>query len=296
MLREFRVCRNEAGEGNGGGGALTGDGGGGVVDAGAGSGTEAPAVTFPENWKEGIPEEFRGDPALGVIPDVPTLVKNYIHAQKSLGKKGVPLPNQHSTAEERQAFFQQLGLPQSLDTYDVNLPEDMSFNDGFLSAFKEQAFQANILPEQANALLTWYNKANAEALEAAMTEEKLNQQAELQALKQEWGQEYNQKLQLAKAVLNKTGLNEVNTWLEQTGLDNSSMMIKLLAAIGGIMKEDGVVDLGNNVGPSNAELTSRIQEIEGNRSGALYDRKHPNHQAAVEERNRLYQQLYPTEA
>ena len=251
-------------------------------------------ITFPENWKEAIEEEYRNDPAMNLVPDIPTLVKNYIHAQKNIAKKGVALPDQHSTDDDRRSFFQQLGLPQSLEKYEVAAPKDASFEDGFLTEFKRAAYNANILPEQSAKLLEWYSGANANATEQMMTSNQAQMQTELAALKQEWGSDYNNKVQRGRAVLRTAGLEDVNTWLEQTGLDDSAMMIKLMSQVGELMKEDGVIDFGDNVGPSGKEIQTRIDDLEHNFDGPLYNKKHPNHAAAVKEKDDLYQLRYPS--
>lgn len=255
----------------------------------------AASIEFPENWKEGIDAELRDDPSLKLVNDIPTLVKNYVHAQKNIAKRGVPLPDQHATDEDRRQFFQKLGLPESVDKYDVKVPKDASFEEGFLSEFKKAAHEANILPDQAQKLLDWYNQTNSSAIEQAITQNKTEAQAELKALKQEWGSDYDRNIKVARAVLRTAGMEDVNQWLQDSGLDNSAMMIKLMSSVGNLMKEDGVIDLGDNVGPSGKEIQSRIQELEGNVDGPLYKKNHPNHAAAVKEREALYNQLYPSQ-
>lgn len=256
---------------------------------------EPTEVVFPENWKDAIAEEYRAEPALANVPDIPTLVKNYIHAQKSIGKQGVPLPDQHSTDEDRRSFFQKLGLPDTVEKYELQAPKEVSFEDGFLSQFKEAAYKANILPDQAQKLLEWYNEANATSIEQAIIQNKTQMQEDLKALRQEWGSDYEMKTKLARSVLKTAGADEqVFKWLSDTGLDNSAMMIKLMGQIGELMKEDGVLDVGDNVGPSGKEIKQRLQELEGNIEGPLYNKNHPNHAAAVKERQALYNQLYPS--
>lgn len=301
MLKKYYRLMNEAGDGDA-------SGGGAVLSSNepasapqSDSAGEPPhtasssEITFPENWKDAISEEYRNEPALNVVPDIPTLVKNYIHAQKSIGKQGVPLPDKHSTDDDKRAFFQKLGLPESPDKYELSTPKEPSFEDGFLSQFKEAAYKANILPDQANKLLEWYNSANSQSIEQAIVQEKTRQQEELKALRQEWGSDYDTKTKLARAVLRTAGADEsVFKWLEETGLDNSAMMIKLMSQIGDLMKEDGVIELGDNVGPSGKEIKQRLQELETNMEGPLYNKSHPNHHSAVKEREALYNQLYPS--
>ena len=313
FIKEFKLKLNEAGVDGGGGGADSGSdshasfdsgsdatgGGAGVEnssntdisvsgDSGGGEG-----VVIPENWKESLAQELRDEPSLANVPDVSTLVKNYVHAQKQMGKKGVHLPDKHSTDDDRRSFFQQLGLPAALEEYELSLPDGAEFEDGFVTAFKQQAYEANILPEQSNALLKWYAEANANAVERLVTQNKMEMQDALLALKKEWGSDYDNRKQLANNVLRHIGDEGVHNWIRETGLEDSADMIKLMSAIGEMMREDRVVDVGDNVGPTHKELNHRIQELENNFSGPLYDKKHPNHAAAVKERDNLYRQLYP---
>jgi hypothetical protein len=114
----------------------------------------------------------------------------------------------------------------------------------------------------------------------------------LQKLKSEWGQAFDQRVNLAKAAIRATeGSEEVFDWLNESGLGDDPRMIKLLSAMGQMLKEDNLVgDFGEQVaGPK--EIQSRIEELQ--QSPAYMDRGHVNHGKVIKELEGLFQQMHP---
>jgi hypothetical protein len=258
---------------------------------------EAPeqlAVSFPDNWKEGIPSEFREDPALKAIADVPTLVKSYLSAQKMVGRDKVVVPGKHATEDDWTSFFRKAGLPETLEEYEVTVPEGAQFEDGFISEFKETAFKSGMLPRQVNQLLSWYSEANSRAVSEWEQRAAQRQEEQLEALKQEWGQAFNDRVALAKRALNSSGIENVWSWIEDNNKQNDPMMVRLLAKFGEMLGEDKIV--GEEAGSGNrtpADVQSEINEILGNPEHPVNVANHPNHQAAVKELQGLFNILHP---
>jgi hypothetical protein len=258
------------------------------------SATPPPTVSIPDNWKDALPAEFKDEPSLKAIGDVQTLVKSYIHSQKMVGKNKLTIPDQHATEDDWRQFYHKIGLPQKFEEYNFEIPKDAQFEDGFVTQLKDQAYKAGILPKQMGQLVDWYSKANNEALKAMEQKQQAEVQERIGSLKQEWGQAFNQKVQMAQRALKATGLGgEVFDWLNETGLGDEPMLIKLFAALGEMVKEDtlGDADVGQALTPK--ELQGRINEILGDKAHPVHQKTHPNHGAAVEELQTLFKQLHP---
>ncbi len=283
---------NNAGTGGDGGNA--GDAGGAGAGAGDGSGNQDPFV-FPENWKDGLEDDLKNDPSLGPITDVKGLVKSFVHAQRQMGKDRTVLPGDHSTPEQWTELFQKLGLPGKIEEYNIKVPEGAKFQDGFLSQLKEVGFKAGILPSQMDQFMGWYAKANQEASDTMLTQHKQQAEEALNKLKTEWGQAYNDNVLLAKNVLKATGIENVSTFMNDSGYGDDPMLIKIFAKLGSLMKDDAIVDLGGpgDGGMSPKDIQGKIDAMLGDSKHALNDSQNPGHGAAVKEMEDLFKMQTP---
>jgi len=252
-------------------------------------------VSFPDNWKQGLPDDIKDDPCLSVVNDIPSLVRNYVNAQKMVGSEKIPHPGKHGTPEQWRDVYHKLGLPQKVEEYEFQMPEGAAFDDGAITELKSKAFEVGILPQQFQQLIEHYNVMNNGALEKQKEEFDVQLREQVQQLKVEWGQAYDAKLRQAKQVLKEFGDENVFSYLEETGLGNSSMLIKLLAKIGGtVLKEDSV--LGNPTDASAktpGDLDKQIGDLQ--RDAAYLDAAHPGHGQLVRELEELYKRRYPEE-
>jgi hypothetical protein len=311
MKKDYSIrLMNEAGSGDGGGGAGVTDSspasvspsdsggtalGGGASVSAASSEPAQPSVSIPENWKDALPEDLRGDPSLGPINNLEALAKSYIHSQKMIGRGKMSVPDEHATEDDWNQVYRQLGLPEKFEDYQFEEPEEHQFEDGFLTKLKEVGFKNGILPKQMKGLVDWYNDANNQALKNMEEQQRVQQQESMQKLKQEWGQAFDQRLRMAQAAIKATNMSEeVNDWLNATGLGDDPMMLKLIGAFGQMLKEDGLVgEFGDQV-KSPKELESRVEELQ--QSKAYMDAAHPNHKKVIKELQVLFQEMHPTKS
>ena len=251
-----------------------------------------PAI--PENWKDAIPQEFREEPSLKSIVDFNSLVKSFVHAQKMVGKDKVILPDKHATDQDWAAFFGKIGHPSRLEEYKIDIPKDAGLGDGFLTQLKEVGFKNNILPKQMNEIVKWYSNANKVAVDDLLSKENTRKVGEVEKLKKEWGEAFTKKIKMADEALKLTGLDNVFSWLDEAGLKDDPMMIKIFSVLGEmLMKEDKIAgDEGSSSTPS--DIQKSINEILGNKDHPVHSKQHPNHNAAVNELRTLHERLYPT--
>ena len=260
---------------------------------------EATTTTeFPANWKDMLPEDLKASTALEPIQDIPNLVKSFINAQKMIGSSNkFTKPDQFATDEERVNFFRQvMDVPSKLEEYNVDVPKEANFNDGFITALKELAFNQGMAPNQTNALLKWYADFNNQALAEHEQQVQSRVAEQTEALKKEWGEAFNKRLALAKATAKEFGDEDVFSWLDDSGLGNDTKLIKMLAKIGEVLKEDNVITENLDAdAKAPSELQSQINEILSNFSHPYHQQTHPNHQAAVKEVQNMFSRLYPNQ-
>ncbi len=294
-----RIVMEEAKDGGGGGGDPLF--GGGENKGAAGGGDPAPKggakIEFPQNWKDALPDEIKNAPFMQNVADVPTLAKNFANAQKLIGADKIPVPGQHSSKEEWAAVFQKLGLPKALDEYKFDLEKDVEVDQGFLDKFKAVAHQAGVLPSQAKMMADFFGKNSKDSFNSQVEEQKGKIKADLDALKKDWGQSYDEQMAKARAALNEFTDPVEREQLKVLGLGHNTTFLKLLAKFGGTLAEGKIRESGDGGGfsltPSQAR--AELDAIKSNVKHPYYVKDHEGHVAAKQKVRDLYAQAFSTD-
>lgn len=213
-----------------------------------------------------------------------------------VGADKIPVPTQHTTPEEWSAIHRKLGLPDTVDKYDLKPGE--GFNPELLGKFKKVAHEAGILPAQAEKVLALYADVNKNALEAHSTQLKAKNTERMGVLQKEWGQAFDQEMETAISGMNTWITPEEKAGLKERGLNTDPFFIKLMNKLGKAGAEDKIRTGGTAGSFSSkmapAEALSRIQTIMGDLSHPHWNGEHPGHKSAVEEMTRLNEFAYPS--
>ncbi|HCT54850.1 MAG TPA: hypothetical protein DF712_20590 [Balneola sp.] len=256
----------------------------------------------PADWRSGLPEDIRNDPSLADIKDVGAMAKSYINGQKLIGKNRISLPGEGATDEEWSAFHSQLGRPEKSNLYDFGerpaLPDGLEYDEGFETAYKDLAFKAGLTSQQAKAIFDGYHeyiqtKSSSEGENAAA------QSAEwVNSLKKEFGKAYDERVELASRAVDTYGDGQLKEWLEQSGMGNNPMMVKLFAKIGeGIAegRSDSAQQRGFIMTPDQAKQEIARYNRDQTFMSAYQNGDNPGHGEAVNKMNSLFKLAYPDE-
>jgi hypothetical protein len=250
-------------------------------------------LAFAPNWRESLPEDIRAEPSLGTVRDLPGLVKQYVSAQKMIGRDKVVLPGEHATEAEVRAFYQRLGVPEDPKGYKFDapqLPEGVALNEKLDGWFREAAHKHGLTPKQASALYAEFNGLQAgEFGERQQAEQATIAEAEA-ALKKEWGKAFDSKLELAKRAVTTFGAQEA---IDKLGLGNHPDFVRMMARVGEAISEDKLVKAGSAMTPVDAQ--SQINAIMGDPKHPYHQPGHPQHGEFVEKVSKLFQFAYPQE-
>ena len=243
------------------------------------------------DWKSTLSEDLKNDPTLSNFKDVESLAKTVVHQQKLLGSK-IPLPK---TDEERNELYTKLGRPETADKYEVTIPNDMEhfMPKEDISQFKNVAHKIGLNNEQVNALMEFQVSATKNAMDNQGNV--LNQEKEqsTEALKKEWGYEYDKNVRAAQRALNVYGDNELQKLLSETSAGNNPAVIKFLATIGKEVTEDMAQNTTNNrLATSPLDAKEEINNVMADSKHAYFDPSHPNHNIAVEKMRQLHEKVY----
>lgn len=163
------------------------------------NGTIAPSGTSGSPWYSSLPPELASQDTIKQIPDVPTLAKSYLDAQKEIGGR-VRFPGKDAKPEERSAFTSKLReggylpvVPEKPDAYQINRPQEGPWNDNWEKAAREVFHKMGYTQEQAAAAVSLHEQMVAETIKAGKELEAAN----LEALKKQWGADYDTNAEFA---------------------------------------------------------------------------------------------------
>jgi hypothetical protein len=255
----------------------------------------APTDFVAPEWSNGfeVEQELLSDPSLKAIQDIPSLIKSYVHAQRKMGADKTVLPSKDSSNEEWLSLYHKLGLPTEFDNYGVQAPEEAVTSEDFVNDFSKLAYDNNLLPQQANAMLAFVNEQAKAQADRMQHESQTRLDESIAKIKEEWGDSFDENVHKAKLIVKEFGGEEFSNYLNETGLGNDPQLIKAFAKMGrAYFKEDnfqGKEKPAYAMAP--AEASEKINNIMGDFDGPYYNAAHPDHSRIVNEVNKLHQIL-----
>uniref|UniRef100_A0A6M3K6Q0 Uncharacterized protein n=1 Tax=viral metagenome TaxID=1070528 RepID=A0A6M3K6Q0_9ZZZZ len=244
----------------------------------------------PQDWRNTIPEEIRNDPVFEKYEGPGDAYKALVSAQKFLGREHLPVPKDENDKETYGMIYDRLGRPKTPDAYpmptDLQIPKELSLDEGMLTEFKKTAHELGILPNQFAGVYKWYmnnvigqyNKSNEATVTAHKEAETL--------LRKDWGAAYQQNTALAKKVFQSFADEKAFQEFEK-GAGNNPVYLRLFAKIGEVLSEDQLTGKPGGLSMTPDEAQVELRNMEGDIKGPLYDASHPQHQEFVDKRSRL---------
>jgi hypothetical protein len=302
----FRILRDP----NTGGAAGAGGAGGNTATEGAKVVIEGDVSKGISNWTDVFPEADRSNPVFSKYKTPSDLVKGIGEMNELIGRKGVILPTKDSKPEEVAAFYNAIGRPEKPEGYTFNKVENLhkaiSITPEAENGWRTVAHQIGLTQAQADALNQWWLKVNDAAVRQLEANSlKASQDAET-TLRSAWKDKFDVNKAAAQKAMQFFGGKEM---LQKLGpLANDPSVLAMFYNVGSkiTMDGDGFPSFpSGNQGGGGGEFgkygsldaaKSRLQEINtagSDANKALFDEKHKDHDAIVEERTKLYQMVYP---
>lgn len=245
-----------------------------------------------KSWLETLPDDIRQDPSLAMFKDPSALAKSWVNAQKMVGADKVVMPNEKSSEEEWNAFYQKLGRPESPDKYEIKAPEGMQLDETITNGFKQVAHKLGLSPKQAAGLAEWKFGADSESQKAQAAAE-INQLREsIQGYAQKLGGEekYKARVEDARVAVRALANPELTEFLKTSGLGSRPEMIEFFAELKSMMGEDKIRD-GTGVSFAGEDPSVLQREIEDIEKKMFSDMNNPNRENWVQQRSKLYDRL-----
>lgn len=249
---------------------------------------------FSEKWKDSLPEEIRGEKMLDNLGDFHGLMKQFVHAQKQIGKDKVVLPDEKSTENDWNVFYEKIGRPKTVGDYkfakDENLPED-SYDDNIITKFLEGAHKVGITQKQIDYLSQFEAERIKGGLEALQEQQERDRNEAERAVKAKWGAAYDQMLHLANYIINENTEEGADrqALLERAG--NDPVFADYMARLCKKYEAEDKAVMSQMKTPTPADAISQAEQLRatpGYTSGELYN----SNPAKYNEITRKIQELY----
>jgi hypothetical protein len=286
----------EGGDGGGGGGTLLSGDAGASTQAAATTTTAAATTTtattggewdfrsalddkgaFKQGWVDTLPpdlKEYAG--TLGKYPNAAELLRGHGNAQKLIGQRvapGVKVPGPDAKPEEIAAYRKAIGVPDDVTGYGLKkpdaLPEGVEWNEEEVGKFGALAHELGFIPAQAQKLVAYDTERMAKMNLGDKTKLDTFIQGERDALKKEWGENYQNNIGKALKTAELLGLDP-----KDAEIGNSAKMIKALYSAAALIQEDKFVASNKvGLGLTGADQAEDIRRNPANPWHAAYNGK-----------------------
>jgi hypothetical protein len=168
------------------------------------------------------------------------LQKSYVHAQRMIGKDKITIPQEGADPSEWDGFYERLGRPgdgnYKLDPTGL-MPADLPFDPQVLDRFKKVFHAAGLNQKQAEGVFKNYLQYVGEVHSSNQQGVEAQRQEWVNTVKKEFGRAFDERVDLAVRAVETFGGNELVQWLDQTGMGDHPMFVKMFAKIGQQMQE-----------------------------------------------------------
>ena len=199
-------------------------------------------------WISQLPSEMQKNETFLKFKKIGELAKAYEELANEK-REGVTLLSKDAKPDEVQAFYEKLGKPKTWDGYTLKA------NDEHAKLFKEIAFNANLTQAQAEVVADAFSKLGNDMLDAQQNQMRVQYEETEKALKQEYGNRYQEKLRVLSKGIKNFGGDAVRQKLHNAGLSFDSDIVHMFIKLGELSQEAPNVqgDAHGSAYKSNAE-------------------------------------------
>lgn len=267
MNERFRKQQSDPGASGGGGGAAAAAAAAAAANGGGGGGATPPWYGAETNKALVEAKGFK------TVDDVFTA---YTNTEKLIGheKAGrtIVLPKDDKDVEGIKAYRARIGVPESADKYELPVP------DGDKGEFAKLAsnwlHDSGIPKEAGQKLAKSWNDYVAKTLAEGQTALKAEMDKQLDGLKGEWGDKFDEKSEHARRFMKAAGFTEEETKVYEEAFGTAAML-KRWSSIGSKLGESGFVagDGGGTVTVSKSVAQAKVQQLNADRIAGKIDEK-----------------------
>ena len=217
----------------------------------AGVGPESNSYEIP-GWQAGIADAYKGHEALKGM-DVPTkLVEAYLESKGKLSEfEGRSyIPGENASSEEWTTYRKAMGVPDTKEGYQFNLPDDMDRNEveGLASWIKDVAFTEGLPVQATQRIFDRWVTDTKKLREDYHKDERAKKQDRESALKEKYGEKWDTRVSSAKDfVKGRLGEEIFNSMMEKNLLDDP-VYLDGFGKLSDALSEDNLPGTGQTTG------------------------------------------------
>lgn len=227
------------------------------------TGESVDAQTQTVSWKDSIPEDLSGYTENKGWKEPIDIVNAYKNLEKLVGTNSnkVAIPEEGDD-QAWNDFYNKVGRPESAEKYEFQSPENINIDSNLQDWFKGQAYDAGLSSSQAQKLYNSWNELAVQNQQEAAEQIRIESQNQLEALKREWGQAYNEKTEIARRAAQKFSLDEGMAEKIEDAIGTANLL-KLFSNIGeGLVEDKFVEGEGNkNFTMTPSQAKAKIEEL-----------------------------------
>ncbi len=194
-------------------------------------------------WRDGISEENRS--GVSDFESVDALAKGYGELFRKMGGQ-IKMPDDKSSDEDRSAFYQKLGRPETAADYTrPEISKGQEFDEAFLSEMAAVAHAEGVSDKQFMSFIDKYIGLQGQAAEAKVVAENAEADATQKQLHEEWGADYDKNMEISKRALRELVPVDMKdafvAVMSEKNLDNNLLFIKAFHFIGSKVMDDTLV-------------------------------------------------------
>ena len=247
-------------------------------------------------WTDGFDDDLRGFVDNKGWQDAKSAVEAYRKLEKFVGAERMAVPKD-GDAEGLKAALRRLGAPEQPEGYEFQPPEGLPegvYSDDTAQWFRRLAHGASLTKAQARGLHdAWVQEIGRLDDEAAARRE-AEERALDAALRQKWGQTYDEKVaQARRAAARLAEAHQLDGLERHIG---APALLELFAGLGEAMGEDTLLGKGHAgfaATPEEAKAAIAAMDADGAAMAILGDKAHPQHETMRARRSRLFDAAYP---
>lgn len=183
------------------------------------------------NWYDKIDDaELKGYVQNKGWKDPSELAVGYKNLEKLLGGEKLPMPKGAEDAEGWGRVYDALGRPKSAEEYKLPVPDGQQPTE-FTKAASSKFHELGLNQKQAEGLAAWWNEQQTGFANQMNQQNTQKTEADLVALKGEWGQTWDENINLGSRAAKQFGLDQAKLSAIE-GAIGTGEMLKLMAQIG----------------------------------------------------------------
>lgn len=245
---------------------------------------------FNQSWVEALPEDLGKHSIWSKYDNPVDLIKGTINAQSQIGRKAEEFwtsEDENDVAKRREI----MGLPEDYDGYSLEageIPEGLEIDQERIDAFRQLAYENNIPPEAAQAILEFEMQNAIDEFNNSDTQQEVYRQEAESVLREEWkGDKYEYNLAKVSETMDYLGLGDFK---DDPAIGNNTEFIKaVFEHVVPLIDSDDLIETrkSDNYATINdqlVEVEQRMNEYRGNTSELPY-------QAMIKEREALLRKI-----